>query len=163
MYDPYTGWRAAPEPGSQTSGPEEIAPAGEPARRRILFVGDSYTYGQGVKRQEAFAHRLGERLRPDWEVLNLAAPGYGTDQQILSFEREGASFVPDVVVLGFYVSDYKRNLISFRGYAKPMFVLEGDGLRLVNSPVIAPKTLFEEYATGPALRTKGCRALDSSA
>jgi hypothetical protein len=140
-HDPQLGWRVA---GVQAPRGE----SGERAPRRMLFVGDSYTYGQGVDPRETFARRLGERLRPDWEVLNLAAPGYGTDQQVLSFEGVAASFAPDVVILGFYVRDYPRNLVTFRDYAKPMFVPDGEGLRLVNAPVIAPEALFEAYASG---------------
>jgi hypothetical protein len=138
VHDPQLGWRVAGARGLR----------GEPGRRRMLFVGDSYTYGQGVEPRDTFAHRLGERLLPDWEVLNLAAPGYGTDQQVLSFEGVAASFEPDVVVLGFYVRDYRRNLVTFRDYAKPMFALDGEGLRLVNTPVISPEALFEAYASG---------------
>jgi hypothetical protein len=145
VHDSQLGWRVA---GARVL-------RGAPARRRMLFVGDSYTYGQGVEPHETFAHRLSERLQPDWEVLNLAAPGYGTDQQVLSFETAAASFGPDVVVLGFYVRDYRRNLVTFRDYAKPMFALDGEGLRLVNTPVIAPEALFEAYVSGERVGSSG--------
>jgi len=101
-----------------------------------------------VADEEAFAHVLGELLGPSWEVLNISAPGWGTDQQILAFEENGLACDPDVVVLGFFVRDYSRNLLSFRQYFKPRFELEGDGLRLVGGSVPAPESVFAEYVGG---------------
>src|SRR4029079_11161943 len=47
---------------------------------RVLMIGDSYTFGEGVNDAEAFGAML-ERLSHR-EVVNLAIHGYGTDQQV---------------------------------------------------------------------------------
>ncbi|HEX6738597.1 MAG TPA: hypothetical protein VF310_10010, partial [Vicinamibacteria bacterium] len=55
--------------------------------RRVVMLGDSIAFGTGVADGQTFAHRLGE-LDPGLEVVNLAVPGYGTDQSLLRLERE---------------------------------------------------------------------------
>lgn len=52
------------------------------------------------------------------------------------------------MILGFYVRDYHRNLLSFRGYAKPVYKIEQEKLRLYSSHIIPPEQLYEEYSSG---------------
>ncbi len=161
VHDPLAGWRNAPglrEDGLTTNsagmrGSQEFALERRPGVRRMLLVGDSYTFGANVRDEETFAQRLdaGDLLE-GWEVLNMAVSGTGTDQQSIVFEEYGSRYAPDVAVLGFFTRDYSRNILWFRDYAKPMFVVDAavqpDGLRLTRSPVIAPEGLYEAYATG---------------
>jgi hypothetical protein len=156
-YDPLLGWRLRSDlrlDGVQTNSLGMRArvefPLDPPTgRRRLLMVGDSYTFGSGVRNEETFGQVLADRHLPGWDVLNLAVPGYGTDQQVLSFEHVGLRYRPDVVLLGFFVRDYHRNLLRFRGYSKPRFEFDEAGeLRLVGSPVLAPEALLEEYRSG---------------
>ena len=155
VFDPLLGWRNEPDLRTESfstnsagmRGSREFPLERTPGRRRLVVVGDSYTFGQGVRDPETFVEVLGERL-PDWELLNLAVPGYGTDQQVLTFEIHGRAYRPDVVLLGFFVRDYSRNGKWFRGYAKPMFVPDGAGLRLTHSPVPSPDELYGAYAGG---------------
>lgn len=155
-WDPELGWRNAPGLGGQElttnaqgwRAARDFAEAKPPGVRRLVFVGDSYTFGQGVADDETFAARCQQRLGPGWEVLNFAVPGYGTDQQLLCYERVARDYAPDVVVLGFFLRDYSRNLLDFRTYAKPRFTLDGEGLAVVGVPVIEPQALFELYASG---------------
>jgi lysophospholipase L1-like esterase len=156
-FDPVLGWKLRPDlraGGVRTNSAgmrsaAEFAPAPEAGRKRLVLVGDSYTFGSGVGDHETFASILSEELLPGWDVLNLGVPGYGTDQQVLSFERVGHRYHPDVVVLGFFDRDYERNLLHFRGYAKPRFTLTAGGdLELVGVPVPSPDELLAEYASG---------------
>lgn len=160
-HDPLTGWRNAPglrRDGLATNsaglrGSREYGPGRRPGVRRLVLVGDSYSFGADVRDEETFAQLLGDDLLPgEWEVLNLAVPGTGTDQQVLEFEHRGRAYAPDVAVLGFFVRDYSRNILWFRDYAKPLFevddALPPDGLRLTHSPVIAPEALYAEYLSG---------------
>lgn len=116
--------------------------------KRILFVGDSYTWGLHVRDEETFVARLETTLPDGWEAMNLAVSGTGTDQQVLTFEKFGPILQADVVVLGFFVRDYGRNLLRFLHYQKPRFVLDGEGLRLTNVPIPSPEALYAEYAEG---------------
>ena len=155
-FDPVLGWRNAPSlrlPDLTTNADgwrasHEFVRAKPAGVRRLVFVGDSYTFGFGLRDAESFAALAQERLGPAWEVLNFAVPGYGTDQQLLSYERVAREYEPDAVVLGFFLRDYSRNLQDFRTYAKPRFELEGEGLRLVGVPVMPPEELFALYQRG---------------
>lgn len=155
-YDPDTGWKNAPnlnKPGEQTNSEgmrtrKEFSKHPVPGRKRLIFVGDSYTYGFLVKDDEAFATVLANEYLPGWDVLNMAVNGMGTDQQLVTYLKHGREYRPDVVILGFYVRDYHRNLLSFRGYAKPVYKIEQQKLQLHTSHIMPPEQLYEEYASG---------------
>ena len=155
-YDADLGWRLVAnyeEDGIRTNAQglradREYPPGRQPGRRRIVLLGDSFTFGALVANHETFAHFLEHEQLPGWDVINLAVSGYGTDQALLAYEQRSAELAADVVVMGFYVRDYYRNLMRFLVYAKPYFELDGDGLRLTQHPVIPPATLYEEYANG---------------
>jgi hypothetical protein len=104
---------------------------------RIVVLGDSFTFGEDVGDDEAWPHRLEEML-PGTEVLNLGVHGYGHDQMLLYLKEEGLKYHPDVVVVGFLPDDMERNVVAFRDYAKPRFVLRRGQLALENVPVPTP-------------------------
>ena len=147
--DPLLGWIPAagldrvPYEGVHIStnaahmrGREEVSLA-RTAPRRVVTVGDSYTFGQCVEDDETWPAAL-ERALPGTEVLNLGVMGYGQDQALLRMRRDGLPYRPDVVVFGFHPSNVRRNVLSFRDYAKPRFRLDGSELELVNVPVPPP-------------------------
>jgi len=104
---------------------------------RIVVLGDSFTFGEDVGDDETWPRRL-EELMPGTEVLNLGVHGYGHDQMLLYLREEGLKYRPDVVVVGFLPDDMERNVVAFRDYAKPRFVLRGGQLALRNVPVPSP-------------------------
>ena len=107
-----------------------------PGRCRMLVLGDSFTWGYGVEREQIW-HELVEARRPDWEIVNAGVPGYATDQELLYLEQRGLALRPDAVVLLFYANDLLENLEhSTSGYRKPYFELGPDGsLALHQVPV----------------------------
>jgi hypothetical protein len=117
--------------GTREHGPKR---AGE---KRIVIIGDSFTWGQDVADSEVYSEVL-ERMLRDTSVINLGVHGYGTDQQFLRLKAVGFDYDPDLVILSFYKSNADRNVLSFRSYAKPRFRLVGGELRLENVPVPAP-------------------------
>jgi hypothetical protein len=139
--DPLVGWLPHPlsqRPGENTNsasmrGSREYSLEKPPGVRRLAVVGDSFTFGLDVADEETYCAQL-ERATPGIEVLNLGVNGYGTDQQYLRWKRDAAPYHPDVVLLGFYLPDVDRNVLSVRELRKPRFVLEGDELRLIEVP-----------------------------
>ncbi|MFQ5601143.1 MAG: SGNH/GDSL hydrolase family protein, partial [Candidatus Krumholzibacteriia bacterium] len=107
--------------------------------RRVLFIGDSMTFGTGVEVGERCSDQLDARLGPGVEVLNAGVGGWGTDQEFLYLCHEGFDLKPDAVVLGMcLMNDVINNMLSheFLGAApKPRFVLQ-DG-QLVLEPSAA--------------------------
>ena len=76
---------------------------------RLVFLGDSLTWGWGVGDDETVSERLEELL--DVEAVNMAMNAVGTGQEWLVLEERGFAYEPDVVILNFFVgNDYRNNL-----------------------------------------------------
>lgn len=73
------------------------------ARVRVLCVGDSHTYGTGVKREESYPGQLqrllDERSPGRYSVLNLGIPGLSTTQLRHRVPTWLARYEPDVLVV----------------------------------------------------------------
>ena len=86
-----------------------------PEERRLLILGDSFTFGMGVAAEEAYPRVMEQQLRaagfPNVMVINGGMPGYGTRQSEILFERIVERALPDAVLLGFFVgNDFFDNL-----------------------------------------------------
>ena len=80
--------------------PEEKVTPG----RRILFLGDSNTFGIRVPLEKTFALQL-ETLLPGTRSLNLGVPGYSSLQGKQLLARHLAALDPEVVVIAFHYND----------------------------------------------------------
>ena len=84
----------------------EVKPAGT---FRAVVLGDSFTFAGKVALADTMAKRLESRLRSDasmrYEVLNLAVPGYNTDQEASLLEDVGLRYAPDLVLVSFVLND----------------------------------------------------------
>jgi lysophospholipase L1-like esterase len=88
----------------------EYAVPKPPGVRRVVVLGDSFTFAGKVTLEETFPKRLEPRLGQAshgrrYEVLNLAVPGYNTRQEALLLEERGLAFEPDLVVVAFVLND----------------------------------------------------------
>ena len=122
--------------------------------KRILVLGDSFTWGAGVGDDETFSHILETLLQGKAEVINTGVNGYGTDQEFLFLKSEGFKYEPDLVMVTFVPNDIENNLLDFdRGGAgrKPKFLFNNDTLQLNNVPVPkmmetpGPVTLIKKF------------------
>src|SRR2546425_6211547 len=111
-------------------GPDDMQLKKTTGKRRILVLGDSYTWGYGVNQTELFS--APEVHGTNDEILNFGVSGYGTDQEYLFYLREGTNFEVDEVVVAFTpYNDVANNLAPKQyGYLKPYFTLENQQLIL---------------------------------
>lgn len=83
---------------------------------RIMIVGDSLTFGDGVKATETYPFQLEQRLNAQeegqFQIVNLGIMGLNTDQQALILSRQNPYFGepvltlnPDLVLLTFSADD----------------------------------------------------------
>ena len=163
-YSPTLGWELRPNVRTElvTSnsrgirGSREYAEAPPPGTHRVLCLGDSFTFGPGLRDDETMPARLEAALNADgtarWEALNLGVEGYGTDQQWLYFADRGLRYRADVVVLSFFEQNLERNVMSFRDYAKPYFTLVDGRLAVRNVPIPSPPELLARPPVIPPLR-----------
>ena len=95
--------------GDRMRNPEVPVERG-PNDFRVLCLGDSITFGWGVRYEEAYPTLLAELLRkaqPEREihVLNSACSGYSAHQGLEMLERRGLKYRPDVVTIWFGWND----------------------------------------------------------
>lgn len=79
---------------------------------RVLFLGDSFTYGLGVNDDQTFAAQVEKILTADLlsvEVMNAGCPGKGTDYEVKVFDTVGHKFHPKLTVLCFFCNDFQDN------------------------------------------------------
>ncbi len=86
----------------ETSKPEGV--------RRIAFVGDSFTMGHGVERDEMFLKVLERRLNQAdgpwrYECLNFGVAAYGLSEYVGVVRNKVPAFEPDLVIIALTAND----------------------------------------------------------
>lgn len=113
-------------------------------RDRVVFLGDSLTFGWGVEFEESFPALVGRWL--DTRVVNLGVAGYATGQQYLTLQREGLPLAPTSVVLTYSANDLLEVTSEWQyGWTKPRFRLDDSGVVLSTAGERAP--LLERYSS----------------
>jgi len=93
---------------------------------RTLMLGDSLTFGWGVRQEDTPAKLLETRLNgtqpaPRDEVINSGVGNYNTTMEIAYFLDRGRQLKPDVVVLNYFINDAepapKRRTALWREYS----------------------------------------------
>lgn len=79
---------------------------------RLLALGDSFTFGVGVELHERFTE-IAENSLPGVEIWNAGVPGWGLDQELIYFLREGYKWNPDSIIIFLNQADLERQLEGF--------------------------------------------------
>ena len=85
-------------------------------KRRILMLGDSFTFGYGVNDQEVVSAVLEDLLNArspgSAEVINLAVSGFGQAEELVTWQNRASAYRPDIVVLFYFDNDIGNNAVS---------------------------------------------------
>lgn len=155
-YDPVLGWKGIPNATRtiylqektfsvqhNNDGFRDINHPQDPTLKSIIFLGDSFTWGYGVEEKEIFINKLRQTIK-NREIYNLAYPGYGTDQALLTFKFYPFPQPFDAVVLMVSENDFTDNILPINNEkTKPYFTLSDKNLILNNIPV--PKNDFPKF------------------
>ena len=119
-------------------------------RLRLMVVGDSFVFGEGVEESERFTNIL-ETMQSSWRVENLGMPGYGPDLMLRALEEVGLKSRPDVVVFSMYTDIFRRVHPEYAGagFKIPRFKLEAG--QLVTIPYPKP-SLWDQLSMVVAIR-----------
>lgn len=103
---------------------KQWSPIKPPGVRRIAFVGDSFSYGWGVKNvADRFPDRIQARFqqtgRGAVEVMNIGRPGWNTGTQIKHLDELLLRFDVDEVVLCYVLNDLE-DLIPHPDHLNPL-------------------------------------------
>lgn len=93
-------------------------------KKRIIFLGDSLTFGWGVKDEETFATLIEEDInsKSPTEIINFGTGNYNTEQEVSLFIEKGLKYNPDKVVLFYFINDAEltpqKSGLWFLGYSQ---------------------------------------------
>jgi len=94
----------------------------EQFEKRVLFLGDSFTYGLGSGDDETFVHEVDQALRKV-EVANSGCNAYGQREELAVLDTLGEVLKPDLTVLMFFWNDLEDNTRR----SKPEFQVDDEG------------------------------------
>jgi len=87
--------------------------SGDSTCRRLAMLGDSVAFGHGVSDNQTIPCKLegllGRRAGHQWDVINLAVPGYDIEQVVRRYAHHRRRIRPDVVVYLFHPNDIWPN------------------------------------------------------
>jgi lysophospholipase L1-like esterase len=169
VFDSELGWTNRPSSRSADGrvsfnsvaarGTREYARQRPSGVRRIVAFGDSFTFGDEVADGDDWPAQL-EAQGPAFEVMNFGVAGYGTDQALMRFRRDGKSREADVALLGMLIENIGRNVNRYRPLyypssgscgAKPRFFLDQAALRPVPLPFAERAELVAAIADGSVI------------
>lgn len=91
--------------------------------RRVLVLGDSFTFGVGVEDNETFVARAEAALNGGgeggagkssptkcYELINASCPGWGTENELGYWRQQGHLLRPDLLVVVYFQNDLFDNL-----------------------------------------------------
>lgn len=100
-----------------------------PGVRRVIALGDSFTWGSKIASSDSTWPALLERVMaraPDarpTEVINMAHGGYATGNEAEELRRIGWQFHPDLVIVQWLDNDARRTLPNFDTVVRGPFVV----------------------------------------
>lgn len=85
-------------------------PVGNLEGKKVIYaIGDSFAGGWGIKNiDQRYSNILEKKLGPDYRVLNMGVPGFGTRQEIYVLNKFLNVYdvkKPDLVIWQYYVND----------------------------------------------------------
>lgn len=129
-------------------------------RRRILILGDSLSFGEGIDIKDRFDVKMLSAL-PGARIINTGTMGYGTDQEYVAFRNwKHLLESGDTVLIVLNQSDYFDVLRRrFVGRAKPYFE-KVDGSYVLRPPPIG---LWERWSDWSLVASVVARFIEPTA
>lgn len=94
-----------------------------PGVYRVMMLGDSTTFGWGVRQEDTAAKFLERKLNAALpaghsgvEVMNAGVGNYDTVQEVTYYETIGWKYHPDLVVLVFFINDPEPVPVEKKGF-----------------------------------------------
>ena len=108
LRDTQTDWNVVYRTNSLGMRDEEHFFSKPQGTTRIVLIGDSYTFGQGVQRGELFSDVLRTTLQAEGypvEIINISDIGIGPEAYFVLFKEIAAKYHPDLVILNVFGND----------------------------------------------------------
>lgn len=88
---------------------------------KILLLGDSVSWGDGVEMRESYPFLLEKMLNQKYpdraiEIINSSVPGYSTFQQLIYLKNEGINLKPNLIIHQFCLNDVVQRFSTLFKY-----------------------------------------------
>lgn len=108
-------------------------------KKNIVILGDSFSFGEGVNDGDEYPALIANRLKDDYDVINLSVGGWGLTQQIRRYYEFGQLYSPKIILLQFCVNDPGDN------FRNMVTTIENGRFKFRNSNKILVRKLAEIY------------------
>lgn len=145
------GWELVPGVANVTRRGRATSHQAENSNFKIVAIGDSTTFGLGVRANHAWPSFMADILNgdPQWKnaygstcVRNLGVPGYGTDQSLIALKTYVRQERPDLIIYHMCTNDFcesywDRNVYAPKGRLrfKPYYRVD-DGQLLCKQSIL---------------------------
>jgi hypothetical protein len=85
---------------------EREIPPPSPSRYRIVVVGDSFSWGQGIEVKERYSNLIEDALGSRYEVFNFGQPGNNMPEHLIVL-GQALKTSPDFILLQLYINDFE--------------------------------------------------------
>lgn len=113
-------WRGGTMSNSHGFRDREFDIAKHAGTYRIVAIGDSFTFGNGLPEAQRYTNLLQTWLPDGFEVLNFGVPGNNTPHHLASLRGRALPARPDFVLLQWFVNDIEGNDLSGRPHTLPL-------------------------------------------
>ena len=129
-----------------------------PRTLRLLFLGDSFTFGEGVRFEDIYPEVTARLLRehlsphaPDIRSYDFGVGGYNTAAELYVLKhRGGFALGPDIVVVGYVLNDAEGPLFVANPFGMP--IRQGPGVESLAPPAEPPDDLLGQLRTVQLVR-----------
>ncbi|MFH1799905.1 MAG: SGNH/GDSL hydrolase family protein [Candidatus Omnitrophota bacterium] len=116
---------------------------------RMAFLGDSFTFGEGVKFEDTYPEQVAGLLTREYaprgitfESYNFGVGGYNTAQELFLLNNIVLEAQPDLIVLGFTLNDAEPKLFTFDPVTRVQKKRPREGLTLEGESERRPPQTF---------------------
>lgn len=143
------GWEATFELNALGLRDDPMSSSGKTRPFRVVALGDSFTLGFTVQREDLFVDLLEKKWQAegrDLDIVNTGTEGYSTDQEAAWLDRHGADYQPNLVLVFPYENDiFWCGEAHYLRFPKPQYEPDGRPTgALLADP--GPKTLADRFA-----------------
>ena len=139
VQDKELGWRLQPRKKGTLATNElgfRDTAFNQNADKRILLLGDSISWGDGISDVKKvypylLEKMLSEKTGHTYEVINSSVPGYSTFQQLRYLQQYGIELDPDMIILQFSLNDVVERYSAFAQYGGDNVFLGVDTRKLI--------------------------------
>jgi len=112
------------------------------SKENIVVIGDSYSAGAGVQKNETFPYLLNQMGK--YNIINLGISGLNTKQEILRLKEIGLAYDPKFVILQFYDNDWEDGEVLWSFIRNISSYLEEKNLSCLTDPLTQDNKLFTD-------------------